>query len=517
MKKSSTGNQAGQPKYQSDVAELMNLIDASPMNKKAAKGKICTGLCEDSRKIKPGDLYIARPGLKSDGRRYIHQAVSRGAIAVLCEATAISQFVQAAKCPVDIYKIKKLANKLGLLGDIFYQKPSAELTIIGVTGTNGKTTCTQLIALVAEKLNKNVAVMGTLGNGQLAKLEETGNTTTDALTIQAQLAKFRDDKIDIVSMEVSSHALLQGRVNAINFNLALFTNLTRDHLDYHGDMKNYATSKKMLLAKDGLQAVIINADDAMGLSFIEDRDITADKYSFSITAINARQSHNSVWTESVVFHDKGIEAEIITPWGNVDFKSSMIGQFNLSNCLAVITSLGILGFTPKEVAAQLETISFVPGRMERFGGYDRPLVIVDYAHTPDALKNVLQAIKPHTSNKLWAVFGCGGDRDPGKRSEMAAIAEEYADRLVFTSDNPRSEKVEDIINEMLKGLNSSTAYEVEVDRKLAIRNSISKSLIGDVILVAGKGREQHQKIGAIEYPHNDVEIVEAALESGRWV
>lgn len=502
--------------YQCAINILMEEIDASPVNKLIPKTPTCSGITEDSRLVEKGFLFIARPGLESDGRRYIHQATARGAVAVLCEATEIEQFVQAINCPVAIYKIKNLADKLGQLGATFYQNPSSELTIIGVTGTNGKTSCTQLIARVAENLNKKVAVMGTLGNGRLKELEHTGNTTIDALTLQRSLAEFQNSDVDIVSMEVSSHALKQGRVNAVDFDVALFTNLTRDHLDFHGDMKSYASAKKLLLVKKELKTVIINADDEMGAQLIDDKGIEAEKFSFSITPINAREVHNSVWTESVVFHDVGIEAEIATPWGHVDFKTSMIGQFNLSNCLAVITTLGAMGFSPKDVVEQLSTIPFVKGRMERFGGENKPLVIVDYAHTPDALKHVLQAIKPHTSHKLWVIVGCGGDRDRGKRPEMAAIVEEYADRLVFTSDNPRTERVEDIITEMLKGLHRSSSCEVEYDRETAIRNSISKAVLGDVVLIAGKGHETFQFIGKEKVPHSDVEVVEQALAMGSW-
>jgi len=502
--------------YQCDLAMLMKQIGAEPVNTSPGEAITLKGLTEDSRKIKDDELFIARPGLESDGRRFIHQATARGAVAILCEATDIEQFVQAVNCPVAIFQVTNLADKLGQLADIFYHNPSKALSIIGVTGTNGKTSCTQLIARVAEKLNKKVAVMGTLGNGLLSELDETGNTTIGALNLQGYLADFREKEIEIVSMEVSSHALKQGRVNAVNFKMALFTNLTRDHLDYHGDMRSYAKAKKMLLTRNELEAVVINADDAMGSNLLNDDEIKAEKYSFSITPVNARESHNSVWTESVVFHDAGIEAEIATPWGDVKFETSMIGQFNLSNCLAVITTLGVLGFSPEDVIEQLKTMPFVKGRMERFGGDGKPLVIVDYAHTPDALKHVLQAIKPHTSHNLWVIAGCGGDRDRGKRSEMAAICEEYADHLVFTSDNPRTERVEDIITEMLKGLHRASSCDVEYDRESAIMKSISKAVIGDVILVAGKGHETYQLIGKERVPHNDVEIVEKALAKGNW-
>jgi len=502
--------------YQHDILNLVEQLDAEVTNSVPLQVKDCTGLTEDSRKVNSGNMFIARPGHNSDGRRFIHQATARGAIAVLCEATELEQFVQAQNCPVTTFKVNNLAEKMGLLGDIFYQHPSTDLTIVGVTGTNGKTSSSQLIAAVAEKLGKKVAVMGTLGNGLLAALNETGNTTAGALTIQKHLAEFRDNEIELVSMEVSSHALKQGRVNGIDFNLALFTNLSRDHLDYHGDMRSHAASKKLLLTKEGLDKVIINADDAVGSEFLQDDEITAEKYSFSITSINSREAHNSVWTESVVFHDTGIIAEISTPWGTIDFRTPMIGQFNLSNCLAVITTLGVIGFDLKDIVKQLSSIDSVKGRMERFGGDGKPLVIVDYAHSPDSLKHVLQAIKPHTSHKLWCVFGCGGDRDKGKRAEMAAIAEELADNLVFTSDNPRSESIEDIITDMLQGLNHPASCEVEYEREVAIRNSVSQAVLGDVVLVAGKGHEQFQVIGKDKLPHCDIEVVKQALAMGSW-
>jgi len=502
--------------YHFDIKKLMDAISAEQYNKTSLKVTSCNGLSEDSRKIKSGDIFIARPGLESDGRRFIHQAATRGAVAILCEQADIEQFVQAKNCPINVYAVNNIAKKLGQLGAIFYKNPSKKLSIVGVTGTNGKTSCTQLIAKVAEKLGRKTAVMGTLGNGRLGNLKNTGKTTIDALAVQKCLAGFQKDDFELVSMEVSSHALNQGRVNNVEFELALFTNLSREHLDYHSDMQSYAEAKKRLLTKDDLTAVIINADDATGGRLLNDSDITADKYSFSITPVNARMHTNSVWTESVVFHDSGIKAELATPWGNVEFKTSMIGQFNLSNCLAVITTMGVMGYSPKDVVAQLAEVSFVEGRMQRFGGEDKPLVLVDYAHTPDALKHVLQAIKPHTSHKLWTVFGCGGDRDRGKRAEMAANVEEYADYLVITSDNPRTEPVEDIVSEMLKGLSRSSACEVEYDRKAAIRNTISKAVLGDVVLIAGKGHENYQIIGKEKVPHNDVEIVEQALSQGSW-
>jgi len=502
--------------YKTDIKQLLQSLDAEALNSLNLESTECTGLTEDSRNVKIGDCYIARPGYESDGRRFIHQATARGAITVITEASEIEHFAQAMQCPVAIYKVKNLSEKMGMLSDLFYQHPSADLTIVGVTGTNGKTSCSQLIAKVADHMDKDAAVMGTLGNGRLNKLNATGNTTTDAITLHSQLAEFRDSGVDLVSMEVSSHALEQGRVNAVDFNIALFTNLSRDHLDYHGDMRSYAAAKKVLLTKQQLDAVIINADDAKGCEFLEDDDISAEKFSFSITSINSRAANNSVWTEAVEFHDAGIKADITTPWGSIDFSTSMIGQFNLSNCLAVISTFGVLGFDVQKVAEILSSVSYVEGRMERFGGDDKPLVIVDYAHTPDALKHVLKALQPHTSHKLWSIFGCGGDRDKGKRSEMAAIAEEFADHLIFTSDNPRSESMEDIVTDMMQGLIRPSSCEVEYDRETAIRTSISRAVLGDVVLVAGKGHEQFQQIGNEKIPLCDIDIVQQALAMGSW-
>jgi UDP-N-acetylmuramoyl-L-alanyl-D-glutamate--2,6-diaminopimelate ligase len=503
--------------YKGDVAAMMNRLGAKQLNTNINLTSIdCIGITEDSNKIEKDYLFIARPGLKSDGRRYIHQASENGALAILCELDCIEKFAQASNCSIAIYAIENLAQEIGKLSADFYQNPSQYLTIVGVTGTNGKTSCTQLLTRVVENLGKKAAVMGTLGNGPVGDLQETTNTTLDAIALQGFLAEFKDSDIELVGMEVSSHALMQGRINAVEFTSALFTNLTRDHLDYHGDMESYTKAKKLLLTMAGLESVVINADDAMGAKFIEDPEITAKKYSFSITPVNARDDDNSVWTEAVSFHDSGIEAEIVTPWGDIQFKTSMIGQFNLSNCLAVITTLGSIGYPIKDVANELSKVPFVKGRMERFGGEDKPLVIVDYAHSPDALKHVLQALRPHTNHKLWCVVGCGGDRDKGKRSEMATIAEAFADQLVFTSDNPRGESIEDIINDMLTGLTEPSDCSVEYSRELAITNSISSAALGDVVLVAGKGHEKVQVIGTEKIPFSDEDVVNKALSKGSW-
>ena len=503
--------------YSADLAQLMDSINAENVNTTAPGKVVIYGMTEDSRQIEKGDLFIARPGLESDGRRYIHQAVSKGASAVLVEAHEQEQFFQITSTDVPVYVVNNLHTELGKLADYFFNKPSAELTVVGITGTNGKTSCTQISARLLGALGYKVAIMGTMGNGPVDALEDTTNTTIDALSIHRYLAQFRDDDYDYVIMEVSSHALAQGRVNQVRFHAAIFTNLTRDHLDYHGDMGSYAEAKKVLFSWPELKLMVVNSDDSVGVEILEDAGLDAEKYSFSITAINARDAKQSVFTEAVEFGDEGIAADVNSPWGAFELKTSLIGQFNLSNCLAVFTLLGALKLDPEKVLSEIEVLQPVAGRMECFGGQEKPMAVIDYAHTPDALKHALKALRPHTQHDLWCVFGCGGDRDRGKRPQMSAIAEEFADHVVLTSDNPRRENVIDIIDEMRKGLSEPTACTVELDRKQAIQTSIRRAVIGDVVLVAGKGHEQYQQVANERLPHSDLDCVEESLQKGKWL
>ena len=502
--------------YQADLPSLMEVCNATQQNNGVLGSLVCNNLVEDSRQVKPGDLFIARPGLESDGRRYIHQAVERGAIAVLVEERELEHFVQASNCTVPLFSVDNLASHLGDLANYFYNSPSHQMTVIGITGTNGKTTCCQMTARSLAILGHKVALMGTLGNGFVEELADSPNTTIDALSMHRLLAEYRDAGAKYVCMEVSSHALAQGRVNSVSFDVAVFTNLSRDHLDYHGDMHSYAEAKKTLFKYPGLQAVVINSDDSVGNQILSDAEVTAQKYSFCITRINAIDEQTSVFTESVEFTDGGIQADVVTPWGEIIMTTNLIGQFNLSNCLAIISTLGAVGLDLNDSVTALQKLPPVTGRMECFGGNEKPLVVIDYAHTPDALMHALKALRPHTKLRMYCVFGCGGDRDRGKRSEMAAIAEEYADNVILTSDNPRSEAIEDIIKEMQTGLMDPSAVTVKTDRKEAIEFAVNRAVSGDLVLVAGKGHEAYQYIGNEKREHSDIDWTKKVLAKGNW-
>ena len=503
-------------KYQIDLMTLMDVIGAEQHNQCEFSGLVCKGIKEDSRDVVEGDLFIARPGLESDGRRYISQAINKGATAVLVEDFQIEQFVQASLESVPVFKVKNLAHELGLLADTFYQHPSSEITVIGVTGTNGKTTCAQMTAHVLESMGHATGVMGTMGNGRYGQLTPTPNTTLDAISVHECLAHFRDEGMRYAVMEVSSHALVQGRVNKVAYDVAGFTNLSRDHLDYHGDMVSYANAKKLLFKWPDLKFAAVNSDDAVGLEILNELSTDVTSYSFSITAINAQDPDSSIYTETVNFSDSGVGAELVTPWQEISLDTQLIGQFNLSNCLAVIAMLGALEFPLDAIVNGISSLKPVAGRMECFGGNESPLVVVDYAHTPDALKHALEALRPHTQHRLWCIVGCGGDRDRGKRPQMASIAEQFSDYVVLTSDNPRSEDIMDIINEMKQGLSPASDTVIEPDRKQAVEATINRAVIGDVVLVAGKGHEDYQLIGDEKVPYSDVTTVEQTLVRGKW-
>ena len=459
------------------------------------------GLQTDSRRVQPGDLFLAAPGMVADGRDFIGDAVASGACAVVYE-TDDGYALRGA--PVPAFGISGLRRKIGLIADRFYGSPSRRLVVVGVTGTNGKTTCTQLLAQALDQPPKRCAVIGTLGSGFPGTLNASIHTTPDAVTVQRLMADFIAQDAAHVAMEVSSHALEQGRVNGVLFHVAVFTNLTRDHLDYHGDMTAYGLAKAKLFAHEGLKYAVINHDDDFGRRLLAGVGAPVTSLSYGVEGgdVRAREVRPS---------PEGLWMRIQTPYGETELRSPLIGHFNVYNLLAVFTTLLALGVELHDAAARLARAHAPSGRAERFGGAKGlPLVVVDYAHTPDALEKILLALREHTRGKLWCVFGCGGDRDRGKRPVMGEIAERLADMVLLTDDNPRHESGDAIIAEIAGGMRASP--RIIRDRRAAIKAAIQSAAAGDIVLIAGKGHEDYQQVGDERRPYSDREAVRQLME-----
>ncbi|GAB4507302.1 MAG: UDP-N-acetylmuramoyl-L-alanyl-D-glutamate--2,6-diaminopimelate ligase [Sulfuricaulis sp.] len=458
------------------------------------------GLQTDSRRVQPGDLFMAAPGMVADGRDFIGDAVASGACAVVYE-TDDGYALRGA--PVPAFGISGLSRKIGLIADRFYSSPSHRLVVVGVTGTNGKTTCTQLLAQALDQPPKRCAVIGTLGSGFPGTLNASIHTTPDAVTVQRLMADFISQNATHVAMEVSSHALEQGRVNGVLFHVAVFTNLTRDHLDYHGDMTAYGLAKARLFAYEGLKYAVINHDDDFGRRLLTDISAPVTTLSYGIEG-------GDVCAREVRPSPEGLWLRIQTPYGETELRSPLIGHFNVYNLLAVLAALLALGVELHDAAARLARAQAPAGRAERFGGAKGlPLVVVDYAHTPDALEKILMALREHVRGKLWCVFGCGGDRDRGKRPVMGEIAERLADRILLTDDNPRHESGDAIIADIVGGMHTSP--RIIRDRRVAITTAIEGAQMGDIVLIAGKGHEDYQQVGDVRRPYSDRETVRGLL------
>ena len=477
-------------------------------------------LTSDSRAVAAGDTFVAYPGENRDGREFIPDAIARGAGSVLWERRG---YAWRAEWRVKNLGVAHLRRNAGEIAGAVYGRPSSRLWMIGVTGTNGKTSCSHWTAQALTRLDRKCGVIGTLGSGAPGRLEPLANTTPDAVWLQGRLRDFLRQKTAAVSMEVSSHGLAQDRVSGVEFDVALFTNLTRDHLDYHGTMRSYRNAKARLFRTPGLKWAVLNLDDRFGVELTEQvaRGVSVLGYGFSRAlppALRGRRIPRLIGRDLAMGPD-GVAFDVATPWGDVHVESPLVGRFNAANLLA---TLGVLlaSDCPLEAAAgALSKVRPVPGRTERYGGGRRPLVIVDYAHTPDALENVLRALRELMSvrgdggsgreAKLVCVFGCGGDRDRGKRPLMGRIATRLADEVIVTSDNPRSEDPHTIITDILAGITAQCA--IAPDRSQAIRAAIASARAGDVVLVAGKGHEQYQEIAGIKHPHSDAAVVRAAL------
>jgi UDP-N-acetylmuramoyl-L-alanyl-D-glutamate--2,6-diaminopimelate ligase len=469
-------------------------------------------ITSDSRDVRDGDAFAAYPGTRHDGRAFIADAIARGAGAVLWETHGFN-WNHAWKLPH--LPIEDLKAKVGTIADFIYGHPSRDLWMVGVTGTNGKTSCAHWIATGLDATGRRSAVLGTLGNGLLGSLSPASNTTPDAALLHETLAALKTAGAEAVAMEVSSHGLEQGRVNGIAFDVALFTNLSRDHLDYHGTMGAYGAAKAKLLAWPGLRVAVINADDPFGQSLIESARAKGRKvltYGFGAADIGGSRLTPS---------PAGLAFRVETPWGKGDVETGLMGAFNASNLLGVLGVLLVSGVGFEEALEFLSHVEAPPGRMQRSGGGYAPLVVVDYAHTPDALEKVLTALRPAvvSGGELVCVFGCGGERDRGKRPEMGRVAAHIADRVIVTSDNPRSEDPEAIASEIVHGIRETgnRRYAVQLDRAAAIAGAIGHAHVGDVVVLAGKGHETYQETAGERAPFLDWDHATRALAawSGR--
>jgi UDP-N-acetylmuramyl-tripeptide synthetase len=475
-----------------------------------------TSVTADSRKVQTGSLFLAYPGSHNDGRQYIAQAIQAGAAAVVWEQEG---FTWNADWQVSNLAVQDLKKQVGGIAAEFYQNPSRKLTMIGVTGTNGKTSVSQWIAQCLTFLGKKTAVLGTIGNGFLGAQTEAANTTPDAILLQAMLADYVGQHADAVAMEVSSHGLDQGRVNGVVFDIAVLTNLSRDHLDYHCTMEAYAAAKQKLFAWEGLSAAVVNVDDDFGKSLVNVLNAQAKPF------ITYGLTNADVLGSDLKLHDAGLIMRVNTPQGHALLSAPVLGRFNAYNLLAVLATLLALNVSLKDALEAIAQIKPVQGRMQRLGGGDKPLVVVDYAHTPDALEKVLSTLKEQIKGRLICVFGCGGDRDAGKRYYMGSVAARLADMIVVTSDNPRSEKPESIAAEIVASLTwrehnfeagetkaINIPHIVELNREKAISEAIQHAQSGDIVLLAGKGHENYQEIAGVKYPFDDALVAQVALE-----
>ncbi|TFH71569.1 UDP-N-acetylmuramoyl-L-alanyl-D-glutamate--2,6-diaminopimelate ligase [Gammaproteobacteria bacterium LSUCC0112] len=466
-----------------------------------------SGLQLDSRKVKSGDLFCALFGKNHDARDYIELAVSNGAAAVLADEGDKWQGISWSG-GVPIIAVSGLRARLGDIAARFFQHPSQHMSVIGVTGTNGKTSCTQFIAQILEKLAQPCGVVGTLGYGVYPDLKDTGFTTPDALALQRALAELLDKRTNFVAMEASSQGLHQHRLNGVDFHTAIFTNLTRDHLDYHGTMAAYAESKRRLFESSSLKIGIVNMDDSHAAVMLNALPRCARSFTYSI--------HNrlaNVHVSQLTFRTTGFDAQLTTPWGQGLITSQLLGAFNVSNLLAAVCAVMTLpgGFQLDAVLNAASQLTAVNGRMAVVGFESGVTAVVDYAHTPDGLKSALEAVRQHTTGNVWCVFGCGGNRDQGKRPLMAEVAESLADKVIVTDDNPRLENADDIVRQIMFGFSNKDKVVIERDRATAIRRAIADADVGDVVLVAGKGHENYQDIGGQRMVFSDVAQVRLAL------
>lgn len=476
---------------------------------------VISGIASDSRQLDAGYLFLALPGDHHHGLDFVPQALAAG-IAALCYCEGDPRFETVQKhvdeAGITAVPVAELRRKAGQIADRFYHHPSQHLSVIGVTGTDGKTSVTHIIAQALSTKTSPCGVIGTLGNGVPGQLAATGMTTPDAISVQKALSDLVAQGATTVAMEVSSHALVQERVNGVDFDIAVLTNLGRDHLDYHGDLQAYRDAKAKLFQMSGLKRLVLNVDDAFGRELFLAKRSHMAVIGYSCQPEPPMKVDHLIHATQIFAQPTGLVMHVSTDDGVSILNSRLLGAFNASNLLAAWCVLEALGLTGKEIVHRLEKVRPIPGRMELFSRPGLPKIVVDYAHTPQALESALQAAREHAKNNIWCVFGCGGGRDAGKRPLMGALAEKHADRVVITDDNPRNESGQAIIDEILAGVQCPQNVHVERDRARALRYAFENAQPSDLILVAGKGHEDYQIIQGQRLHFSDRAYVADMLE-----
>ncbi|MGV8803601.1 MAG: UDP-N-acetylmuramoyl-L-alanyl-D-glutamate--2,6-diaminopimelate ligase [Polaromonas sp.] len=483
-------------------------LDSPEQAARWLKERVSGTLCADSRQVGQGDGFIAWPGAATDGRRYVGAALAAGASACLVEHEG-AQAYGFADGRVATYAGLKAAT--GAIAAAYFGAPSEQLQTVAITGTNGKTSTAWWLAQALSRLQRKCGVVGTLGIGQPGAMVANGLTTPDPVLLQQQLQRFVQEGFAACALEASSIGLEEGRLEATRLQVAVFTNFTQDHLDYHASMQDYWQAKKRLFSWPGLQSAVVNIDDSRGLELnAELAGTPLDVWTVSCVGPARLQA------KAIEHGVHGLRFEVVEGGQSHSLSTAMVGQYNVSNLLGVLASLRALNVPLSDAVKACCDLLPVPGRTETLAQQDAPLVVIDYAHTPDALEKVLAALKPAAQSRggrLWCVFGCGGDRDPGKRPLMAAAAERHADQLVLTSDNPRSESALAIIDQMLPGLSRAQAAQVLPDRRAAIAHALQLAQPRDVVLLAGKGHENYQEIKGVKFAFSDREQAQAALDA----
>ncbi|TJY65157.1 UDP-N-acetylmuramoyl-L-alanyl-D-glutamate--2,6-diaminopimelate ligase [Sinimarinibacterium sp. CAU 1509] len=451
-----------------------------------------TGVAVDSRRVSPGDLFLACRGRGTHGLAHLDQALQRGAVAVAWEP---APGWAPPQTEIPEVAVPHLAERVGEIASRCLGEPSRQLYCVGITGTDGKTSTAYLLAQALDRLNLPCAYVGTLGFGRIGELDQATHTTPDAVTLQSQLARALASGARSCAMEVSSHALDQKRVSGVAFDVAVLTNVTRDHLDYHGTVEHYAAAKRQLFARPELEVAVLNRDDACGARWADELNVPVMHYGLG----GELPKHGTyVLGDALELDPAGLRLQLRTSWGEAELRSRLLGRFNAYNLMAVLGVLLSRKVALADALAAIEQLRTVPGRIEGIRGAAGPLVVVDYAHTPEALGQILRALRAHAPQRLLCVFGCGGDRDRGKRPLMGAVAAELADRIIVTDDNPRSEDPAQIAAQIVAGIDAAQRERVATvhDRADAIRRAVAAADAGDIVVIAGKGHEQTQTYGA---------------------